>query len=163
MKFEEFTASTGVWISGNGKREIFQDIVDAISQENFREIYVGCDSKKFKNYITYVCAICIKGTSCYERRYFYKLLKFSVNHHNLSINKIRLRHESSISLMIANYLKDHLTNKSICIHLDLQKESSIYPDVVNYAKSLSVAYGFECKLKPNAWAATCVADRHTRP
>jgi predicted RNase H-related nuclease YkuK (DUF458 family) len=49
------------------------------------------------------------------------------------------------------------------IHLDVSqikenKSNAVADQVAGYAR----AAGFSCKLKPDSWASSCIADEHTR-
>jgi|GEM_PF-2667913 len=77
----------------------------------------------------------------------------------LPVLRQRLLHEATRSLHMAWYLNEIIDCKNIEVHVDvnsnLKWDSARYKDeVVGYVTS----QGFECKHKPEAWAASWIAD-----
>ena len=77
----------------------------------------------------------------------------------LPVLRQRLLHEATRSLHMAWYLNELIDSENIEVHVDVNADkkwdSAKYKDeVVGYVSS----QGFECKHKPEAWAASWIAD-----
>ena len=75
----------------------------------------------------------------------------------------RLMSEANFAIELGLELQDEFPGSKIEIHLDVspRKENlsnTVADQVTGYAK----AAGFNCKIKPESWASSCVADEHTR-
>ena len=79
----------------------------------------------------------------------------------------RLFHEAQLAIELATDLTE-VTPRPIVVHIDANPDERHRSS--RFARSLAgmgIGQGFEVRLKPDAWAASCVADhvvkgRHTR-
>ena len=68
------------------------------------------------------------------------------------------------SIEVALNIAEHIPQAQIELHLDISPAhknngtSKISDMVTGYAK----ASGFDCKIKPDAWASQSVADKHSK-
>lgn len=154
-----------IWQTGGNKEADWNDIVDACKSHVDQNgiIYIGCDSQVSANKYTYVEAICLHGASGQQGgTYFYKKENFILERH-LTMRE-RITNEASRSIDLGMSLTELLPlTAKIEIHLDVSANKAnascvLSESLSGYAKSV----GFSCKLKPESWAAGCVADVHTR-
>ena len=154
-----------MWKTGSKNSIDFSDIITIlsnVSKEKNHKVIIGSDSVKFGSLFIFANAICIiNDNKFYDRRYFYSRSKFKNNtYYNLYD---RLLKETSDSIMIASLIKEKLDNINIEIHLDINSDSNHRS--FKY-KNLLVGYvkgsGFSCKIKPDSFVASGLADVHTR-
>ncbi|MGE5630081.1 MAG: ribonuclease H-like YkuK family protein [Caulobacteraceae bacterium] len=122
-------------------------------------ITVGTDSQNFDmTKIVVVVAVWKVGNGGI---FFYDLKNVS------KITNIRQKifYETSLSLEMARRLAETLKNENIkCdidIHVDAGDEgpsSKMIPEIVGWVK----ACGFECKTKPESYAASCIANKYSK-
>ena len=70
----------------------------------------------------------------------------------------RLFHEAQLAIELATDLTE-ATGRRVVVHIDANPDERHRSS--RYARSLAgmgIGQGFEVRLKPDAWAATCVAD-----
>jgi predicted RNase H-related nuclease YkuK (DUF458 family) len=71
--------------------------------------------------------------------------------------------EADMSIMLGLELQEEFPEARIEIHLDVsQRKENLSNGVADQVAGYAKAAGFECKLKPESWASSCVADEHTR-
>jgi predicted RNase H-related nuclease YkuK (DUF458 family) len=123
-------------------------------------IYIGCDSKTRELTTTYVCAICFHSTKgghiIYEKKR---------EHHSVSPNvRYKLWNEIEYVKNVADLVTE------ILIENDFDINIQVHVDIGNNGKSSFIknesigfitAFGYHCKTKPGAWAASFAADRFT--
>ena len=154
-----------MWKTGKRKIIDFEKIINIIkevSKDKDHKIIVGSDSVKIGEEFIFANAICIINTNkFYDRRYFYNREKTLVqNYINLYD---RLLKETSDSINIASLIKDSNKGANIEIHVDVNNnsihKSAKYKNMlIGYVKGC----GFECKIKPDSFVASGIADVHTR-
>ncbi len=71
--------------------------------------------------------------------------------------------ETSDSIEIANFLNAALDNPNLEIHIDVNtdpkhKSSKFKNTLIGYVTGC----GFECRVKPESFVASSIADNHTR-
>lgn len=153
---------------GNLKvNETIKEILSYIAEkpEKFYDVIVGCDSSSGENPYFPVVIVVLRtgeGGRFFLRRINYKDRKFYTW-------KTRVLEEVFLSCQIAVFLKEKI-EKSISkiggnlqyqfryIHADVG-ESGQTKDMVKEVTGLIRGNGFEPKIKPEAFAATTVADK----
>ena len=154
-----------VWRTPNGKpltmAQVFDEIRGHVNNEG--KIYIGTDSFVDKDRCAFATAICLHGASDQRGgKYFFRKVYF--NRQNFPSLVQRILREVQDSIEIALTISEELPTAKIELHLDVSpsnKEngtSKISEMVTGYAKSS----GFECKIKPEAWASQSVADKHSK-
>ncbi len=154
------------WMSPSDARvRNLDEIIEHIKSLDNHSIYVGCDShaaKGAKNKYLFAIAICVisKENNSKGNRYFYSRGVFSRTFSSL---KERLTQEVAFSAEIASLLTSKLPSIDITLHADSGSD--------NKAKSAQFtetfrqwAIGIGCKFasKPDAWASSSIADRHSK-
>lgn len=126
------------------------------------EIAVGTDSQHRGKYLFYITVIALwergKGGT-----YYYKSEYVRRHSYGESNQKMRMFEEVSRTLEVANLITEQTGIKPIC-HVDaslpIKKEytSSFSEQLKGYV----ISSGYDCVLKPESYAANCIADRHTK-
>lgn len=130
----------------------------AESSPNTR-IYVGADSKRVKKKVVYVTVVILH----YEGKHGGRVFKNIVIEPWYGNIKQRLMNEVYGAIGVAFDIVDHLGGRPFEIHLDLNtdpkhKSNMCVKEAVGYVLG---SFGFKPKLKPEAWAASTVADDTT--
>ena len=154
-----------IWRCGNGKPITMESALVELRAHvaaNGR-IYIGTDSYIDKSRCAFATAICLHGADGQSGgKYFFR--KVYLNRQNFPSLVQRILREVQDSIEIALTISEELPTAKIELHLDVSpsnKEngtSKISEMVTGYAKSS----GFECKIKPEAWASQSVADKHSK-
>ena len=154
-----------VWRTPNGKpltlAQVFDEIRAHVNNEG--KVYIGTDSFIDKSRCAFATAICLHGASGQRGgKYFFR--KVFDKRQNFPSLVQRILREVQDSIEIALTISEKLPTAKIELHLDVSpsnKEngtSKISEMVTGYDKSS----GFECKIKPEAWASQSVADKHSK-
>ena len=125
-------------------------------------IYVGTDSQAVQEKYVFATAICMhhpikRDGVCY----FWQKVKYGREiFHNL---KQRMMKEATLTLMAANFVRENIPDANIEVHFDISSEERFKSNksmslITSYAKG----FGFQYKVKPNAWAASGAADSHCK-
>lgn len=151
----------------NGKREIvkYEDIMSILKEvETWKKhkIIVGTDSVKLNDSFIFTNTICILNDfGKYNRTYFYNRKKIKDDSF-YTLSK-RLMKETTDSIEIAMFLQTSLTKPNIEIHIDVNTEEKYKSSKF---KNILIGYvtgcGFECRVKPESFVASSIADNHTR-
>ena len=154
-----------IWRSGNGKPTTMESVLAELRAHvaaNGR-IYIGTDSYIDKSRCAFATAICLHGADGQSGgKYFFR--KVYLNRQNFPSLVQRILREVQDSIEIALNIAEHVPQAKIELHLDISPAnknngtSKISDMVTGYAK----ASGFDCKIKPNAWASQSVADKHSK-
>jgi predicted RNase H-related nuclease YkuK (DUF458 family) len=141
---------------------MFQDIVGFISQhpEDHYRLIVGTDSQLREN-ACFVTAVVVHRVGKGGRYYYTK----DTENVGESLKK-RIFIEASRSLALASQLSDRLAEEGLNgieleIHLDIGSRGDTRSIIKEVAGMVS-GTGFPAYIKPNAYGASSVADRHTK-
>ena len=120
--------------------------------------FVGCDSKYYQEFVVYANAICFYGK--HGVNYFWAKEK----HRGASRDLFsRIWGEVERAVDIGNWLKDKLPHLQIEVHADINSNPKYASNLYNKAANGYITgCGFIYRCKPDAWAATSVADWYTR-
>lgn len=143
--------------------EVVMDILAYIAEDRSRtyRLTVGSDSHYREREICFVSAIIIhrlgKGA-----RYFYKK---TINKTPQSLQQ-RIFYEASLSLNLADRIENRLKQNGqgdmkVEIHLDIGTNGET-KELVKVVTGMIIGSGFDAKIKPDASAASTVADRYTK-
>jgi predicted RNase H-related nuclease YkuK (DUF458 family) len=127
------------------------------------EIILGTDSQPFNSGTFLASAIVVLcDNKQYHCRYFYHQHEDRPRHHSLYE---RIYSEVNTTLQIASGIREMIPEANISIHLDVNNENS-NSRTGRFSRSLVAmvrGYGYEnVEIKPNAWCASKLADRHTK-
>lgn len=151
----------------NGKRKIIPyldmlKILRDVSEYQDHKIIIGTDSVKSQQSFIFTSTICIFNEyENYDRTYFYNRKKIKDDSYYVLAK--RLLKETSDSIEIANFLNAALDNPNLEIHIDVNtdpkhKSSKFKNTLIGYVTGC----GFECRVKPESFVASSIADNHTR-
>lgn len=149
--------------SGNSySKEEFLIQVKKYNQDGY-DFFIGTDSQVFNEHISMVTAICprkIIESTGRSSRIFY--IKEKLERKACPNLRTRMLMEAYRSIETAMDL-DPFVSGQISIHLDVG--SSVKSATRHYQKELQylvTAQGYDCKIKPDSWAAGGVADRFSK-
>jgi hypothetical protein len=152
------------WFTGSGDRISFEDIIKIVIEhsEATGTVYIGSDSMVQKQKCVFCTAICLLGPTEQSNRYFIKRTKSDAKEFKTLLQRITTEVQNSIDMGLR--LLEYCPTIKIELHLDVsntnkESKTSKFADMlIGYAKGS----GFDCKIKPDAFAAYCVADKHSK-
>ena len=151
------------WTTGTGKEITFFEIINKIKShhKNSGQVFVGTDSYINSGYCIFATSIVLLGAENQRGGlYFYKKEKY--NEPTRFYTRILKEVEKSINIAID--ITEICPNANLEIHIDVspegknEKTSQMARMLMGYA----TGSGFKCKIKPDSFAATTVADKHTK-
>ena len=156
---------TKVWKSGSKLDVKDNELTNILKTHIDRKgkVIIGTDSMLTNNKFIFVNAICLYGKdSPFHGRYFYQRY-VDKNEGNKNL-LVRLFKETTDSIQIENEIKNINDKAEIEIHMDVNSNSKFLSGkyssaIIGYITGV----GFKYKIKPDSYAASAVADRHTRP
>jgi len=153
------------WLTGSGEPISFDEILKIVKKHSEAKgtVYVGSDSFLHKKQCVFSTAICLhKAEGQKGGRYFVKRLTFGAG--RFSVLMVRIATEVQNSIDVGMKLMRHCPQINIELHLDVSsankntKTSKFSDMLIGYTKG----NGFDCKVKPEAFAASSIADRHSK-
>lgn len=153
-----------MWFTGSGDNVTFEAIIEKISSHmrSNGKVFIGCDSQVRKDKCTFSTVVCLHGADFQSGGcYFFKRENMSGLKYPTMIN--RLLKEVELSVETGFKILELKPNADIEIHIDAntKKEEATgrFSDMLmGYAKGA----GFKCKVKPDAWASSSIADKHSK-
>ena len=153
------------WSSGTHKQVSFFEVKEIIADNISKgaKIYIGTDSFKSKGKVCFATVICLHSQTTNGRYFFYKENENSNKYKQLAV---RITEEVRRSVELAESIMNEckIDPENIELHLDVspfEKNNSTSKLSVMLRGYVQGA-GFDCKVKPNAWASQTVADRHSK-
>jgi len=152
------------WYTGTGKSVSHTTVLDAIKThiEKSGQLYIGTDSMISKKECTLVTSICLHGAEGQTGgNYFWKKTKYK-NKKYQSL-PTRIFQEVADSVQLGLSLLEIYPDAPIELHLDVSqnktaKTSTLVEQLTGYVRGA----GFDYKIKPNSWASSSVADKHSK-
>jgi len=153
------------WVTGSGIPILFEEIISLIGDHtgDSGRIFIGTDSFIKKQDCIFSTAICLYGADSQTGgRYFIKRNKFKKNEYYTLLQRIMAEVQKSVEIGLQ--LLEIIPILDIEIHLDISEankgnSTSKFTDMLTgYTKGA----GFEYKIKPDAFAAMSVADKHSK-
>nr|WP_073089135.1 ribonuclease H-like YkuK family protein [Thermosyntropha lipolytica] len=143
--------------------EVVDDIINYINEDTRRsyKIIVGSDSKVWGKETCFVSAVIVHRVGKGARYYYYKEMEPRIR----SMRQ-RIFYEASLSLSLADELSRLLKEKGrdnlpVEIHLDVGNEGETR-ELVKEITGMIIGSGFAACIKPDACAASKVADKYTK-
>lgn len=157
MSQEELLLSTKIWHWPNGEAVKIKEFEDLISDKDVK-LFVGSDSQLSNGEWVFATIVAAhkpgRGGRFFSFREKKKKSLFPSLH-------MRLMEEALRSLNVANEIRDRFGRESE-VHLDLNTEKHKSSKYYKELSELIVGFGFQCKVKPNAWASSAIADKSAR-
>ncbi len=127
--------------------------IEQTSEES--SIYVGCDSRQFRGKTIFVTVVVIHINSNHGAKIFWKVERLK----RIDSIRQRLLEEVNRAVYVALMIADVVGNRPFEVHLDINpnpdhRSSVIVKEAVGYV----LAQGLKPVLKPDAIAASAVAD-----
>jgi len=152
------------WTSGNGQRVTLVEIMDILRNCRYQSrVYVGTDSQMHGSICGFSTVIVLYSESDHAGgQYFYCIRKFPRNDFKQLAHRITTEVQYSVEL--ACTISELIPDVNIEVHIDSSptanetKTSKFSDSLVGYA----IGMGFDAKIKPEAWAASNVADKHIK-
>ena len=153
------------WFTGTGDKLSFQEILEHIHNHTSLSgmVSVGSDSFIRKQECIFSTAICLYGANDQMGgRYFVRRITFKKKRFKTLLQRIMKEVQDSVEIGIL--LSEHDPVIDIDIHLDVsasdrEQATSRFSDMlIGYTKGA----GFDCKIKPDAFAAASIADKHSK-
>lgn len=153
-----------LWFSATGAPFAFENIVN-ISKEyaqNNGTVYIGSDSFVTKQKCVFASTVCLHGAdNTHGGKYFFK--KESFNAKRFGNLRQRILQEVQCSIDLALQMQEQGIVR-LELHIDISpsenftQTSPMADSLMGYVRGV----GFDCKIKPYAWAAASVADKHSK-
>jgi predicted RNase H-related nuclease YkuK (DUF458 family) len=144
-----------------GREVTLNDIRDLIESDYEYEVFVGTDSQVHRKIKKVVYATCIV---LYKKGKGGKVFVSKDKERYANSLRERLMNETWRSLEVAFELQQFLPkNAELIIHVDVNKKRR-YKSSKHYQELVGMVtgQGFECRVKPYAWAAQAVADKFSK-
>ena len=125
------------------------------------DIYIGSDSQESGKYLVVATVIVIhKNNNGAKFLYYREKLDKKI----FKSLRQRLLYETQKAIEIAINLSEIAEKcRKFSVHVDINNDKRFKSSkFANEAKSYVTSQGFNCEIKPNAWASSCVADRMTK-
>ena len=157
--------STTTWNTGSKNIIDYNTIILQIKEHSKQNgtVYIGTDSFFIKNDCIFATAICLYGADNQQGgRYFFT--KSRINKNKFPELSIRMIKEAENTINLSNTIMNEVPNAMLELHLDIspqennEKTSHLAKMLVGYVKGS----GYECKIKPYAFAAASIADKHSK-
>lgn len=143
--------------------EVFRNLIEYIEEEPHHRynLIIGTDSL-LSTETVFVSAIVIHRVG-HGGRYFYR--KFS--HRKLESLRHRIFYETSLSIDLAGLLREKLSKNGFSklpveIHMDVGNNGNT-KEIIREVVGMVTGSGYAAIIKPDAYGATKVADRHSKP
>ena len=151
------------WKDGSSNKTTLYRIFQKIKLHHKKngQVFVGTDSLINSGKCTFTTSIVLLGADEQEGGlYFYKKEKYTEPTRFYT----RILREVEKSINIAMSITEMCPHVNLEIHMDVspegknEKTSTMAKMLMGYA----AGSGFKCKIKPEAFAASSVADKHTK-
>jgi len=153
------------WNTGSKDIIQFNDIIEQIKIhcKHNGTVYIGTDSFFIKNKCIFSTAICLYGADKQKGgRYFYT--KTSLNKNKFPELSLRMIKEAENTINLANHIVELIPSAKLELHLDISPQEK--NEGTSHLANMLVGYvkgsGYECRIKPDAFAAASIADKHSK-
>jgi len=153
------------WKTGSSNNIDYSSIILQIKEHSKHNgtVYIGTDSFFIKDNCIFSTAICLYGADNQQGgRYFYT--KTKLNKKQFPELSIRMIKEAENTIVLANNIIENVPDAKLELHLDISPQES--NEGTSHLANMLVGYvkgsGYECKVKPYAFAAASIADKHSK-
>ena len=153
------------WNSGSNIKVDFATIKKIILDNVSKgaRLYIGSDSYIARKKVCFATALCLHSLITNGRYFFYKEY---VKLNQFAQLSVRITEEVRRSVELAEkvMLECGLAPENIELHLDVSpfEKNNSTSKLSVMLKGYVQGAGFDCKIKPNAWASQTVADKHSK-
>ena len=153
------------WNSGSHHKISFTDIKKIITENISKgaRVYIGTDSFVSKRSVCFATVVCLHSRITNGRYFFFKENENPNRYQQLAV-RITEEVKRSVELAESIMLECEIDPKNIELHLDVSpfEKNNSTSNLSAMLKGYVQGAGFDCKVKPNAWASQTVADRHSK-
>lgn len=153
------------WNTGSNTKIDYNSIILQIKEHSNINgtVYIGTDSFFIKDKCIFSTAICLYGADNQQGgRYFFT--KTSVNKNQFPELSIRMIKEAENTITLANNIVEQVEGVKLELHLDISPQEN--KEGTSHLANMLIGYvkgsGYECKVKPYAFAAASIADKHSK-
>jgi len=143
--------------------EVIDDLLAYVNEDinQTYKILVGSDSHPRPEGTCFVSAIIVHRLGKGARYYYHKFM-----HQNIKSLRQRIFFEASLSLSLAGQISEAFSqhgreDMQVEVHLDVGSRGETR-ELIREVIGMIVNSGFEAKIKPDACAASKVADKYTK-
>ena len=154
---------SSLWISGSGNHKSFDEIIleARVHSRESGKIFIGTDSHLINKSLIFATAICLHGPNCRGGKYYFIREKVSPKEFRPLVK--RILHEVERSIAVGHLLRNQdILNVELHIDASPSRSHAATSKFSDMLKGYVRGEGFECRIKPNAWASQSVADKHAR-
>jgi len=153
------------WFDGNGTPASYEQIIEDIKRHHLNNgtLYVGSDSQFYNTGVVLSSALILHGAEGQQGgRYFVSRRKLKPESYR--VLAVRILAEAEQTIDIATRIVEEVPDIKIELHVDVsntdknEATSNLAKMVIGYV----AGSGFDCKVKPDAFAAASVADKHSK-
>lgn len=141
---------------------MFEDLLAFMAEDRDRsyKLIIGSDSQVHRD-LVFVTAVVVHRLGKGARYYYQR-----IHHRRMHSLKQRIFYEASLSLGVAGEMTSRLARRglpdlNVEIHLDVGEHGETR-DLIREIVGMISGSGFDARIKPNAYAASSVADRYTK-
>ena len=153
------------WHTASGYQIEFRDILLEIEDyvKYGGKIFVGTDSQIKGDAVIFASTICLHGNVSNKKyaTYFFNKTRFDRSE-SQELQK-RIMQEVQLSIDLTMLLIKKYPDAEVEIHVDVgttnKSKTRKYVDMIN---GWLMGMGIGCKMKPDSWASSSVADHHTK-
>lgn len=151
------------WYCANGIEITYESMMDKIRKHvrKNEKVFIGTDSQLTQASCTFATAICLYSKSK-GGTYFFSKQKI-LDCKKYKVLKLRMLEEVQKTISVAFSILEETPRAEIEVHIDIGSTSKSKTRVyVDELRGWVTAAGFDCKIKPHAWASASIADRHSK-
>ena len=153
------------WFDGNGQRATYEQIINDIKTHHLNNgtLYVGSDSQYYNTGVVLTSAIILHGADGQQGGRYY-INRRKLKPESYRVLAVRILAEAEQTINVANDIVKSVPNVKIELHVDISNtdKNEATSDLAKMVIGYVVGNGFECKIKPDAFAAASVADKHSK-
>lgn len=153
------------WFTGSGNEINKEDIMKCVKEHTKKngKVYIGSDSFLWKKFCVMSSVICLHGAENEKGGGNYFFTRSNYKRTDFPNLNLRITQEASESIALALEITEHIPDARVEVHLDINPDkraatNKLVDNLTGYVK----ASGLDCKIKPDAWAASAIADKHSK-
>lgn len=153
------------WYTGGGIPIEFEEVLKEIHEYVIRggKVFIGTDSQIKSDLVIFASALCLYGEVENKKYATYFFTKSRLSRKKYSDLQYRIMQEVQRSIDLSLNLMEKYPEADIEVHVDVGKtQRSATRKYVDMINGWLKGFGLPCKMKPDSWASSAVADQHTK-
>jgi predicted RNase H-related nuclease YkuK (DUF458 family) len=153
------------WFAGDGRPVEYTEMIEIIEEHHSADgtVYIGSDTQPHRGGCIMSSAIVLHG-AYNQRGGKYFISREVITSKTMVFLATRILAEAERTIQIAQDVATLFPDVKMELHVDISNTDKETP--TSNLASMIVGYvtgnGFDCKLKPEAFAAASVADKHSK-